>query len=226
MDQIGGYILEERGLVAMKGKGELMTYWLSDQDPSYKRFKPLAQNLDDDDDDPFGVSGGLKKNAKDSFQSASDFSVSRSNNNVSVGSTNYPTTPQPEENNCSKSNECVAPGTQGIGNRTPDGYTLPDDNTEEESKPTDPLIASKIPVCGENGQDGANDRSSNDYAMHNTTGGSVTSSTKPQTVNESVPLHTANDKRNMIKRNSCGDSGISSHGNNSRNDTLQCEVYL
>ncbi|XP_072029843.1 speract receptor-like isoform X2 [Amphiura filiformis] len=221
LDIIGGYVLEERGLVAMKGKGELMTYWLVSQDPSYQRFQPLA-NDDDSDDDPFGVSGGLAKQGKDkSFQSASDFSMTRSNNNVSIGSGVYPTTPQPEGNNCSRSSDCIVSTTQG--NRTPDGYTLPDDNHEEESRPTDPLMPSKL-SADEKNQDGGNDRS-NDYAMHNTTSSSVASS-KQQTANESVPLHTQNDKRNMIKRNSCGDSGISSHGNNSRNDTLQCEVYL
>ena len=28
LDKLGGYITEERGLVYMKGKGEVMTYWL------------------------------------------------------------------------------------------------------------------------------------------------------------------------------------------------------
>lgn len=29
LDKVGGYITEERGLVHMKGKGEVMTYWLT-----------------------------------------------------------------------------------------------------------------------------------------------------------------------------------------------------
>lgn len=29
LDKIGGYIIEERGLVHMKGKGEVKTYWLT-----------------------------------------------------------------------------------------------------------------------------------------------------------------------------------------------------
>lgn len=29
LDKIGGYIIEERGLVNMKGKGEVKTYWLT-----------------------------------------------------------------------------------------------------------------------------------------------------------------------------------------------------
>ena len=30
LDKLGGYVIEERGLVNMKGKGEVMTYWLVD----------------------------------------------------------------------------------------------------------------------------------------------------------------------------------------------------
>ncbi|XP_070555025.1 speract receptor-like [Ptychodera flava] len=40
LDQIGGYALVERGLVAMKGKGEIKTYWLISQDPSYRKEYP------------------------------------------------------------------------------------------------------------------------------------------------------------------------------------------
>ena len=29
LDKIGGYIIEERGLVHMKGKGDVKTYWLT-----------------------------------------------------------------------------------------------------------------------------------------------------------------------------------------------------
>ncbi|KAJ8033679.1 Speract receptor [Holothuria leucospilota] len=45
--EIGGFELEERGLVAMKGKGEILTYWLVGQDPSYRieRVKPPKQKL-------------------------------------------------------------------------------------------------------------------------------------------------------------------------------------
>ncbi|PIK35222.1 guanylate cyclase [Apostichopus japonicus] len=45
--QIGGFELEERGLVAMKGKGEILTYWLVGQDPTYKieKVQPPKQKL-------------------------------------------------------------------------------------------------------------------------------------------------------------------------------------
>nr|BAA75197.1 membrane guanylyl cyclase [Brissus agassizii] len=47
LDKLGGYDLQERGLVAMKGKGEILTYWLVGQDPSYKitKIKPPPQKL-------------------------------------------------------------------------------------------------------------------------------------------------------------------------------------
>ncbi|PIK34875.1 membrane guanylyl cyclase, partial [Apostichopus japonicus] len=45
--QIGGFELEERGLVAMKGKGEILTYWMVGQDPTYKieKIQPPKQKL-------------------------------------------------------------------------------------------------------------------------------------------------------------------------------------
>nr|XP_006821920.1 PREDICTED: speract receptor-like [Saccoglossus kowalevskii] len=47
LEELGGYILKERGLIAMKGKGEILTYWLVSQDPSLKveTFKPPEQNF-------------------------------------------------------------------------------------------------------------------------------------------------------------------------------------
>ncbi|KAK8405682.1 hypothetical protein O3P69_001881 [Scylla paramamosain] len=35
--KVGGYILEERGQVKVKGKGEMTTYWLVGEDPEWKR---------------------------------------------------------------------------------------------------------------------------------------------------------------------------------------------
>lgn len=35
LDQLGGYLTEERGAVAMKGKGEIVTYWLVGKIPKY-----------------------------------------------------------------------------------------------------------------------------------------------------------------------------------------------
>ncbi|XP_072029839.1 speract receptor-like [Amphiura filiformis] len=57
LDIIGGYVVEERGLVAMKGKGELKTYWLLDQDPDYRRETPLDVESDDEGSQLLGSSG-------------------------------------------------------------------------------------------------------------------------------------------------------------------------
>ncbi|NP_999705.1 speract receptor precursor [Strongylocentrotus purpuratus] len=47
LDKLGGYELEDRGLVPMNGKGEIHTFWLLGQDPSYKitKVKPPPQKL-------------------------------------------------------------------------------------------------------------------------------------------------------------------------------------
>ncbi|XP_074647347.1 guanylate cyclase 32E-like [Tubulanus polymorphus] len=51
LDKLGGYTVIERGLVKMKGKGELMTYWLQDEDAEYrlrrlessKKVRPIVE---------------------------------------------------------------------------------------------------------------------------------------------------------------------------------------
>lgn len=43
LDELGGYQLEERGLVAMKGKGEVLTYWLIGEDKGC-RMKRISQS--------------------------------------------------------------------------------------------------------------------------------------------------------------------------------------
>ncbi|XP_063821635.1 speract receptor isoform X1 [Ostrinia nubilalis] len=48
LDQLGGYILEERGIVSMKGKRDQMTYWLRGEEPAAAaaRAKRRAQRED------------------------------------------------------------------------------------------------------------------------------------------------------------------------------------
>ena len=36
LDKLGGYITEKRGLIPMKGKGEVMTYWLTGEHEEHK----------------------------------------------------------------------------------------------------------------------------------------------------------------------------------------------
>ncbi|XP_062588637.1 receptor-type guanylate cyclase Gyc76C-like [Saccostrea cucullata] len=37
LDELGGYQTEERGLVSMKGKGDVLTYWLTGEDKSFRK---------------------------------------------------------------------------------------------------------------------------------------------------------------------------------------------
>ncbi|XP_064635782.1 guanylate cyclase 32E-like [Lineus longissimus] len=37
LTKLGGYVLEERGLVHMKGKGEVLTYWIADEEVEYRQ---------------------------------------------------------------------------------------------------------------------------------------------------------------------------------------------
>ncbi|XP_033100720.1 speract receptor-like [Anneissia japonica] len=53
LSDLGGYELQQRGLIAMKGKGDVMTYWLVGQDPKYmiEDIKPVKQDKRDDSTD-------------------------------------------------------------------------------------------------------------------------------------------------------------------------------
>ncbi|XP_076458574.1 speract receptor-like [Babylonia areolata] len=46
LDQLGGYTLEERGLTKMKGKGEVVTYWLTGEDRERRphRLRPVSSD--------------------------------------------------------------------------------------------------------------------------------------------------------------------------------------
>ena len=35
LDKLGGYITEKRGIIQMKGKGDVMTYWLTGRYTKY-----------------------------------------------------------------------------------------------------------------------------------------------------------------------------------------------
>uniref|UniRef100_A0A914X0Q4 Guanylate cyclase domain-containing protein n=1 Tax=Plectus sambesii TaxID=2011161 RepID=A0A914X0Q4_9BILA len=43
LDEIGGYTAVERGYIAMKGKGEQLTYWLVSEDKKYRRERIIRE---------------------------------------------------------------------------------------------------------------------------------------------------------------------------------------
>ncbi|CAG9783659.1 unnamed protein product [Diatraea saccharalis] len=48
LDQLGGYILEERGIVSMKGKRDQMTYWLRGEEPAAAAARAKRRALKED----------------------------------------------------------------------------------------------------------------------------------------------------------------------------------
>jgi len=42
LEKIGGYFIEKRGLVNMKGKGEVMTYWLVGANDQAVKRRPVS----------------------------------------------------------------------------------------------------------------------------------------------------------------------------------------
>lgn len=46
LQKLGGFKSEERGYVPMKGKGELLTFWILDQDSRYRRHTPFIEKQD------------------------------------------------------------------------------------------------------------------------------------------------------------------------------------
>ena len=45
LDELGGYVLEPRGLVQMKGKGEQLTYWVADEEDVMKQQRQQRFSL-------------------------------------------------------------------------------------------------------------------------------------------------------------------------------------
>ena len=48
LEEIGGYICEERGLTLVKGKGEMMTYWLLGEKDKNREKRGFSSNANND----------------------------------------------------------------------------------------------------------------------------------------------------------------------------------
>ena len=81
LDKIGGYRLEERGEVEVKGKGAMMTYWLTGEESVNMKRRETPNTLQ-----PFSQTGFLRSLSSSSFRKPmSDLRFSR---NLSLESQN------------------------------------------------------------------------------------------------------------------------------------------
>ncbi|XP_022091376.1 guanylate cyclase 32E-like [Acanthaster planci] len=231
--QLEGYELEERGLVAMKGKGELLTYWVVGQDPSYQRTAPLEDPSDIADNigtRQLQKSPGHGSNALELScfpPSTPDKLRSRNNKQISCpGSETYGSSQHvlsvsdadSDKEGCflcdgSQNNNRRSSLTDTLQRTDPEGFII--DGMEEESAPSDPLL----PNITDNPKI-VNDAAGRHVGFQKN---SVLRSSKERD-SDALELGEVNGDR--VKKTSVADSGIGSHGTNSRDDALQLEVYL
>ena len=161
--KLEGYDIEERGLVAMKGKGELLTYWVIGQDPLYKRTAPLEDMSDATEDlGALNKQNNIGKGTKTSDLSTSLpptspdglslNGLSRSSRQVSyTGSETYDSermviTDRPtgsEKDGCfllnaSQQSNRQSPLADRVQRTEPEAYLV--DGLDDESAPSDPLL--------------------------------------------------------------------------------------
>ncbi|XP_038064179.1 guanylate cyclase 32E-like [Patiria miniata] len=228
-----GYDLEERGLVAMKGKGELLTYWLVGQDPSYQRTAPLDAHSDSTENVgalQIQKSPGHGPNAVDlsCFPPSTPDKLnrlSRNNRQVSCpGSDTYGSServlgasdPGSDKDgyflcDVSQNNNRRSPPMDSLQRTDQEGFIT--DGLEEESTPSDPLLPNITD----------NPKIMNDAAGRHV---GFQKNSIIRSVKDSDGLELGEVNGDRVKKTSVADSGIGSHGTNSRDDALQLEVYL
>ncbi|XP_033630928.1 guanylate cyclase 32E-like [Asterias rubens] len=237
--KLDGYEIEERGLVAMKGKGELLTYWVVGQDPAYKRTAPLEETLDSSED--FG--NLLKQKSPSQGTKTAELSpcfppstpdglslngMSRNSRQISyTGSDTYGSTDRVlnvTDTESDKDGSFLLDVSQQSNRRSPLAERVQRTNTEtyvvdgldEESAPSDPLLPNIVD----------NPKIVNDTVVGRHVGFQKNSVIRPGLERDSDGLELGEINGERVKKTSVADSGIGSHGTNSRDDALQLEVYL
>lgn len=237
--KLEGYEVEERGLVAMKGKGELLTYWVVGQDPTYKRTAPLEEMLDSTEDfgtlmkqkspgqgaktaelspcfppstTPDGLSlNGLSRNSRQISYNGSD--TYGSTDRVLIVTDTGSDKDGSFLLDISQQSNRRSPLADRVQRTNPETYVV--DGLDEESAPSDPLLPNII---------------DNPKIVNDTVGRHVgfqkNSVIRPVVERDSEGLELGEINGERVKKTSVADSGIGSHGTNSRDDALQLEVYL
>eukprot|EP00057_Strongylocentrotus_purpuratus_P017815 XP_011672289.1 PREDICTED: speract receptor isoform X1 [Strongylocentrotus purpuratus] len=242
LDEVGGYDVPERGIVAMKGKGSLLTYWLVDQDPSYKRFKPRSEDVEEavEDTDSLSEKHKMKKSPGKSYLRTPLGST------YMAPSTSTPTTGM-------KSSRSVQDISSS--NLREDAQLRRDSDVVTRRRNSD-ISRTELPKNGKNGYtllpmdcddslpcskseeveirttdfgDGSGDCSSQARSV------SACSLNRCEVVGEEATMNGAVSQRSRnnsqgsktkTKKNSTTDSGIGSNGNSSRDCNMHNEIFL
>lgn len=243
LDEVGGYEVPERGIVAMKGKGSLLTYWLVDQDPSYKRFKPRSEDVDQavEDTESLSEKHKMKKSPGKSYL------------RTPLGSTYMaPSTSTP--NTGMKSSRSVQDISSS--NLREDAQLRRDSDVVTRRRNSD-ISRTELPKNGKNGytllpmdcDDSLPCSKSEEVEIRTTDFGDGSGDCSSQarsvsacslnrcevlvgeeaTMNGAVSQRSRNNSqgsKTKTKKNSTTDSGIGSNGNSSRDCNMHNEIFL
>ena len=243
LDQVGGYVIDERGLVAMKGKGEMMTYWVTDQDPSYRRNRPHQLDSDSENKDTESIISDKHKIKKSPGKSylrtplgstyetpstsnpSTDLKATRSVQDVS-------STGVREDPVLMHSSDIITTRRSSDGSRTDNprngknGYTLLSMDCDDAlpSAKSDEVEIRTTDFGDGNGDTSSQARSVSACSLNRCDGLDVDT-----TMNGALsqrPRNNSQGSRTKTKKNSTADSGIGSNGNSSRDCYMHNEIFL
>ncbi|XP_054763655.2 speract receptor-like [Lytechinus pictus] len=243
LDEVGGFVLPERGMVAMKGKGELLTYWLVDQDPSYKRHKPRTEDVEEDDvedTDSLSEKHKMKKSPGKSYlrtplgstymapsTSTANTGMKSSRSVQDISSSNVR-----EDAQLRRDSDVVTRRRNSDISRTElprngkNGYTLLPMDCD------DSLPCSKseeVEIRTTDFGNGSGDCSSQARSVSACSLNRCEALSEEATMNGAVAQRSRNNSqgsKTKTKKNSTTDSGIGSNGNSSRDCNFHSEIFL